>query len=155
MIVRHLPYDAAEVQNLLKEHGEMLLEELVEGVEVTVAVLGEKALPCIEIAPPEGGEFDYDNKYNGATAELCPPQHVSAEHQREAQALAEKLHWLAGGRHLSRTDMILAGDGRIYVLELNTLPGLTSQSLYPKAAKAAGLEWEQLVERLVELARQG
>jgi D-alanine-D-alanine ligase len=152
MMARTLPFDEVRARDLLERHGRMLLEELVEGVEITVAVLGGKALPVVEIVPPEGGEFDYENKYNGATAELCPPRHVGRAVQAEAQALAERIHRLCGARHVSRTDMMVTPRGRLVVLELNTMPGMTAQSLLPKAAAAAGLSWTQLVARLVELA---
>jgi D-alanine-D-alanine ligase len=152
MIARRLPFDKPRAEELLTAHSQMLLEELIEGVEITVPVLGAKALPVIEIVPPEGGEFDYANKYNGATAELCPPRHVARHVQEDVQALAERIHRLAGMRHLSRTDMMVASSGEIYALETNTMPGMTAQSLFPKSAAVAGLDWTQLVERLVMLA---
>ncbi len=152
MICRELPYDEDRARALLAQHGQMLVEELIVGTEITVAVLGQEALPVIEIVPPAGEEFDYDNKYNGATKELCPAVNVAAAVQAEARATAERLHELAGCRHLSRTDMMVEGDGQLYVLEVNTMPGLTGQSLFPKAAAAAGLDWLSLVARLVEAA---
>jgi D-alanine-D-alanine ligase len=155
LIARELPFDEAKARKLLGQYREMLLEELIEGVEITVSVLGQEALPVIEIVPPEGDEFDYENKYNGATSELCPPRHVARSVQAEAQRIAERLHRLAGVRHLSRTDMMVRPDGKLFVLELNTLPGMTAESLFPKAAAVAGLNWEQLVARLVELALAG
>jgi D-alanine-D-alanine ligase len=131
----------------------MLLEELIEGTEATVAVLDNTALPVVEIIPPQGQEFDYTNKYNGATAELCPPQHITPADQRLAQQLAEAAHRLASCRHLSRTDIMITPDHHLFILETNTLPGLTAQSLFPKAAAAAGLDWPALVARFIELAR--
>jgi len=151
MLVRTLPYDVAAAQTLLKKYDRMLLEELIEGVELTVPVLGDEAMPVIEIVPPPGGEFDYDNKYNGQTQELCPPPSLNAEQQAQAQRLAEQVHQLAGVRHLSRTDIMMTRDGRMYVLEINTLPGLTEQSLVPKSAAAAGLDWPTFVAKLVAL----
>jgi D-alanine-D-alanine ligase len=129
----------------------MLLEELIEGTEITVPILGDQALPVIEIIPPQGKEFDYENKYNGTTQELCPPQHVSAEKQQEAQRLAEKIHKAAGVRHLSRTDIIIDENGKLWVLELNTIPGLTDQSLFPKAAAAAGINMQQLMQKFLDM----
>ncbi len=131
----------------------MLLEELIDGTEATVAVLDDTALPVVEIIPPQGQEFDYDNKYNGATAELCPPQHITPADQRAAQQLGEAAHRLAGCRHLSRTDIMITADHRLFILETNTLPGLTAQSLFPKAAATAGLDWPALVARFIELAK--
>lgn len=151
-IARQLPYDEAKVMDLLNRYGAMLLEELVIGTELTVPVLGTKALPVIEIVPPQGEEFDYENKYNGATAELCPPQHIDEASQRAAQKLAEKVHELAGARHLSRTDMMLRPDGKLVVLEINTMPGMTSQSLYPKSAAVAGYSWTKLLSEFIRLS---
>jgi D-alanine-D-alanine ligase len=130
----------------------MLLEQLVEGVEIAVPVLDNHALPVIEIIPPSGGEFDYENKYNGASQELCPPQHVTQSVQHRAQQLAEKIHSLCGCRDYSRTDMIVRPDGSLTVLETNTIPGMTEQSLFPKAAAVAGLSMAELCTQLVELA---
>ncbi len=151
-IVRQPPGDTSAMINSIKKYGSMLLEELVSGIEITVGVLDETALPVIEIVPPEGGEFDYENKYNGDTSEFCPPKHVGAAVQTRAQKMAEQIHKLAGCRHLSRTDMIVLPNNTITVLETNTMPGLTGQSLFPKAAAAAGLDWNQLVAKFIELA---
>jgi D-alanine-D-alanine ligase len=129
----------------------MLLEELIDGTELTVPVLGATSLPVIEIIPPKNQEFDYENKYNGATQELCPPQHIDTPKQQEAQRLAELIHNQVGARHLSRTDIILDREGKMWVLELNTMPGLTDQSLFPKAAQSSGMSMPQLVQRLVDL----
>jgi D-alanine-D-alanine ligase len=131
----------------------MLLEELIDGVETTIGVLDNTTLPIVEIIPPEGREFDYENKYNGATAELCPPQHVEEADQDQARQLAESIHQLMDCRHLSRTDIIITPQHQLYVLETNTIPGLTAQSLYPKAAAAAGIGWQQLVGRFIALAQ--
>lgn len=147
--------DTEKLDELFALDEKAILEELVEGVEITVPILGNKAMPVIEIRPPESGEFDYENKYNGATAELCPPQNVTAEVQRKAQALAEEVHKATGCRHLSRTDMIVRSDGSLVVLEINTLPGMTDQSLYPKSAAVAGLDFPALVSRFVSMVREG
>lgn len=132
-------------------HPKMLLEELIEGSEITVPVLGSKALPVIEIIPPEGKEFDYENKYNGATQELCPPLNISQDNQLKAQTISEKVHQAAGVRHLSRTDIIIDKQNNHFVLELNTIPGLTGQSLFPKSAKVAGYTMDQLVEKFLQM----
>lgn len=138
--------------SVFERHDKMLLEELIEGIEITVPVLGDTALPVIEIIPPSGGEFDYENKYNGATQELCPPPDVSDDLQAQAKEIAEKVHAAAGVRHLSRTDMIIDKDNQLWVLEINTIPGLTDQSLYPKSAAVAGISFEQLVDKFVQMA---
>jgi D-alanine-D-alanine ligase len=129
----------------------MILEQLIEGTEITVPVLGDSALPVIEIIPPQGKEFDYENKYNGESQELCPPQHVDAAKQEEAQRLTERVHKEVGARHLSRTDIIIDSEGKMWVLELNTIPGLTEQSLYPKAAAVAGINMQQLAQKFLDI----
>lgn len=134
-----------------KKYGKLLLEELIIGQEITVSVLGAKALPVILIIPPEGEEFDFENKYNGKTKELVEPEMLDQNSSKEAKKLAEKIHSLANLEHISRTDMIIAADGAIYVLETNTMPGLTAESLFPKAAKAEGMSMADLVKKLVEI----
>lgn len=140
------------IEQSLARYDTMLLEELVEGVEITVGVLGDESLPVIEIIPPADGEFDYENKYNGATQELCPPVHISTEAQSAAKNLALRIHQLVGARDLSRTDIILTDAGELIVLETNTLPGLTDQSLFPKAAAAAGIPFADAMDKLVKAA---
>jgi D-alanine-D-alanine ligase len=133
-------------------HDKMLLEELIEGVELTVGILGDQPLPVIEIVPPEGAEFDYENKYNGATQELCPPENVSAELQAQAQELALRAHQLAGCRDFSRTDVMINTRNQLFILETNTIPGMTDQSLFPKMANTAGLPMPQLCDQLATMA---
>ncbi|HSX29360.1 MAG TPA: D-alanine--D-alanine ligase [Candidatus Saccharimonadales bacterium] len=144
--------DKKAIDKALQSHKHMLLEALIEGTELTVGVLGETALPPVEIVPPEGGEFDYDNKYNGKTVELCPPVHITPGEQWKVQKLAVRIHHALGCRDLSRTDFILDNAGTFYALEINTLPGMTDQSLVPKEAAAAGIPMTQLVDTLVAMA---
>lgn len=134
-----------------KYNDELLLEEYINGQEMTVAILGETALPVVEIIPPTGQEFDFSNKYNGATTENCPPQFIDEIAQLEAQSIAQNLHRAMGCSNFSRTDMIIDKKGVIYTLEINTLPGMTPESLYPRAAKAAGLDTPELVDELIQL----
>ncbi len=150
-IIRSIPFDAAPLIEALGRYDTMLIEAFIEGSEITVGILEDTALPVVEIIPPANQEFDYENKYNGATQELCPPINVSIETQQQAQALALKTHQITGCRHLSRTDMLIDANGNLYVIDTNTIPGLTNQSLYPKAAAAAGLEWTELVKRFTQL----
>lgn len=135
-----------------KYNDELLLEEYISGRELTVGVLGNTALPVVEIIPPSGQEFDFSNKYNGATTENCPPKFIDTVLQLEAQSIALNLHRAMGCSHFSRTDMIINPKGVIYTLEINTLPGMTPESLFPRAAKAAGLDITELVDELVKLA---
>jgi D-alanine-D-alanine ligase len=142
----------AEIYEAFQRHPTLLLEPLIDGIELTVGVLDDEALSVIEIVPPLDGEFDYENKYNGKTQELCPPQNISVSTQLQAQQIAKEIHTVTGCRHYSRTDMILQPDGKLIVLETNTLPGMTSESLFPKAAAQAGMPFPVLVDRLVTLA---
>jgi D-alanine-D-alanine ligase len=144
--------DWQAIRDALARYDAMLLESLIMGTEITVGVLDDQALPVIEIIPPENGEFDYENKYNGATQELCPPKHLDEMMQRQAQDLAVKIHQLCGCAGFSRTDMIVTDDNQLVVLETNTLPGMTNESLFPKAARVAGLSMPTLCDQLVRLA---
>ena len=142
----------AQIAETFHRHPTMLMEQLIIGTELTVGVLEQRALPVIEIIPPADGEFDYENKYNGATQELCPPIHVSSQVQQAAQALALRVHQETGCRDFSRTDIMCDAAGHLYLLETNTLPGMTDQSLFPKMAAAEGLDMSALCTKLVTLA---
>lgn len=144
--------DHEAIADAFTRYPKLLLQSLIVGTEITVAVVGNTSLPVIEIIPPVDKEFDYENKYNGATQELCPPKNVSEEAQRQAQALSLHIHQMAGCRDMSRTDIIITADGKQYVLETNTIPGMTDQSLLPKAAATAGIPMPALCDQLVRSA---
>lgn len=144
----------AAINEVFKLGTEAVVEELVDGTEITVPVLDETALPVIEIRPPHTREFDYENKYNGLTEEICPPQSVSSALQEQAKAYAVQAHKSLGCRHLSRTDIIIRPDGKMVLLEINTIPGMTNQSLYPKSAQVAGMTFANLVEIFVKLVQR-
>lgn len=128
--------------------GQVLAEERVYGRELTVGVLGGRALPAVEILPAEK-DFDYAAKYQtGGARELCPAPITEAE-QREAGELALKLHRTLGLEVYSRTDFILDKNGRFWCLEVNSLPGMTAASLVPKEAAAVGMTYNQLCEEIV------
>ncbi len=146
--------DARQVQAVFELDKQAILEELIEGTEITVPVLDQTALTPIEIRPPEGGEFDYENKYSGVTAELCPPESVSEAVQKQAMKLAERVHKVMGCRHLSRTDLMIDSGGHSFILEINTIPGLTAQSLFPKSAAVAGLDMPKLVARFIAMVKR-
>lgn len=155
----HIIRDAASIDTTavvasFTRHPRMVLEELIEGTELTVGVLGDRALPVIEIIPPSDGEFDYENKYNGQTQELCPPQHVSEAVQQAVQAIAVQVHNAAGCRDFSRSDFITTASGKHYLLETNTIPGMTQTSLFPKMAQTAGISMPELVSMLVGQAQR-
>ncbi len=129
----------------------MIIEELITGIEITVPILDGVALPVVEIHPPPKGEFDYENKYNGKSQELCPPTLVSSTEQEYAQTLAKHVNSVMNCRHLSRVDIMIDQSGSMHVLEINTMPGLTEQSLFPLSAEYAGMKMSELSERFIEL----
>ncbi|MEK9165699.1 MAG: D-alanine--D-alanine ligase family protein [Patescibacteria group bacterium] len=134
--------------------GEALVEKFITGLELTVPILGDQALPVIEIKPKRKGDwFDYKVKYDpNLVDELTPAPSLSKAQTKKAQKLALRAHQALKCRHISRVDMILADDGKFYVLEVNTIPGLTAASLLPKSAQAAGLSFGQLLDRLIKVA---
>lgn len=151
-IVRN-PSDASssEIKNIFANTEKAIVEELAEGIEITVPILDKKALPVIEIKPPQNEEFDYENKYNGATQEICPPQNVNETKQKQVQEISEKVHRVMQCRHFSRVDLIIRPDGSMVVLEINTIPGMTDQSLFPLSAKQYGLNMPDLMKQFVNL----
>ena len=123
---------------------------------MTLPILGEECLSPIEIVPPESGVFDYVAKYQGGAegaTEICPARVTEVERQ-QMNAAALRLHKALGLSVYSRTDFILDAQGNAWCLEVNTLPGMTANSLFPKAARAAGIEYPQLCERIVQLSMQ-
>ena len=131
--------------------GAVLCEERITGREITVGILDGEPLPIIEIEP-KAGHYDYENKYTvGATEYHCPAQLDDAVTAR-ASELSLRAWQAVEGRHFGRVDLMLDADLEPFVLEVNTLPGLTETSLLPKAAAAAGISFEQLCQRMVELA---
>ena len=136
---------------------EVMVEKYIKGREVTCAVLGNRnfeALPLVEILPSRGYTFfDYKAKYtSGATKEICPAP-LSEDLTERAQSCAKTAHKALQCRVWSRTDMMVRGD-KIYVLETNTIPGMTETSLVPLAARKAGLSLSQLLDRLIDLSLQ-
>ncbi len=136
---------------------EVLIEKFVPGRELTVGVVGEIALPIIEICPKQGF-YDFNNKYpflnpqaGGAADHLCPaplPDDVT----RKVQNLALKAHRALGLEVYSRVDVLLPERGEPTVIEINTIPGMTEASLLPEAAAVAGISYPELCERIIELS---
>jgi D-alanine-D-alanine ligase len=134
----------------LKFDSEVLIEEKIVGRETTVGILGDEPLPIVEVRP-KVGSYDYKNKYTaGRTEYFCPAEFDSATTKR-VQAAALGAFQAIGGRDYARVDVMVRDGGEPMVLEVNTLPGMTETSLLPKAA-AAGLNYAQLCQRMVELA---
>jgi D-alanine-D-alanine ligase len=146
--------DEQSVRDVFSLDKEAIIEQLIEGPEITVPIFDRAALPVIEIVPPKNQEFDYENKYNGQTQELCPPVSVDDKTQLNAQELAVRVHEVLGARHLSRVDIMVCADNGLIVLELNTIPGMGMQSLYPKSAAAAGISMPELVKKFAGLVER-
>jgi D-alanine-D-alanine ligase len=153
----HLPQQWPDAVRAVRPYGEQaIVEEYVHGREFTVAILGDEALPVVEITPHDDF-YTYHAKYTaGASTHVVPaalPEHLS----RRIQEYAVRLHQALGCRDYSRVDLLMSVTNSICVLECNTLPGLTPLSLFPEAAAAAGIPYDALVTRLIEcaLARGG
>ncbi len=130
----------------------VLVEKFIAGREVTVAVLNQEPLPIVEVVP-KSGFYDFDSKYTaGATQYFCPADLDEAMTGR-LQNFGKRIYQRLGCEGVARSDFIIAKDGTPYFLEINTLPGMTSTSLVPKAAAAAGIHFEDLVERILQTAR--
>ena len=132
----------------------VLIEQFITGTEITVPILGNarlEVLPIVEIVP-KGGFYDYEAKYTaGATDEIVPAR-ISEFANGHAQRIARICHQTLGCRGMSRTDMIITPDEKVYTLEVNTIPGMTPTSLLPRSAEAAGYSFPGLLARLIELA---
>jgi len=128
--------------------GHTMIEDYVAGRELTIAVLEGKALPPVEIVP-KNGFYDYENKYvPGATEEICPAP-VSEEIEKKLGEAALRVFDALGLSVYARADFILAENGEIYFLEINTLPGMTPTSLVPQEAEASGISYGELCERII------
>jgi D-alanine-D-alanine ligase len=145
----------AAVESAYEHNPSVLIEAYIQGTEITGGVIGNdglEALPIIEIIPDQTREFfDYTAKYTaGVTEEICPAR-IDAELTAAAQHLSIEAHRALFCRGYSRTDMILQGR-EIFVLETNTIPGMTATSLLPQAARTAGLSFSRLLDRLIALS---
>jgi len=156
--VARAPEEVAQgIHQALELDHRVLVEEFIAGIEVTSGVLGNAellALPLVEIVPGEAYTFfDYEAKYKpGASTEVCPAR-LDPETTARVQQCGLTAHRALGCRGYSRTDTIVK-DGRIYVLETNTIPGMTATSLFPQGAAHMGLPFPALLDRLVALARE-
>jgi D-alanine-D-alanine ligase len=133
------------------QYGPVLVEEFVSGREITVGVLGGKALPVVEVIPREGF-YDYKHKYTKGETRYEVPAQIPKSVATEAARLAELAYTCLGCGGVARVDFRLDSEGQLFCLEVNTIPGMTEVSLVPMAAKEAGISYEELVDRLVQLA---
>ncbi len=141
-----------------KTYKDTLVQPLIVGREVTCGVIDHGthgsafALPPTEIVPRVSDFFDYKAKYESGGSDEITPARFPESYLKEFRNIALKAHHLTGCRGFSRTDMMVGKDGKIYVLEINTIPGLTKESLVPKAAHTYGISFQKLLEMLVEAA---
>lgn len=140
------------INEAIKFDAQVLIEEYIPGDEITVGVVGNDSLIALPVVliKLKHEFFNYEAKYSGETDEIVPAP-IDEGMAKRAKEYALVAHKALGCRGLSRTDMIVK-EKEIYLLETNTMPGMTKESLLPKAAKAAGMSFNQLVQRLIELA---
>ncbi|MDX1619716.1 MAG: hypothetical protein R3320_01910, partial [Nitriliruptorales bacterium] len=130
----------------------VLIEQRIEGTEVAVTILDGDPLPVVEIQPKEGA-YDFEARYTAGATEFHVPARLDDAVAERCQEVALAACEAVGARHISRADMIVSHeDDEPYLLELDTCPGLTDTSLVPQATQAAGMDFADLCERLVELA---
>ncbi len=142
----------AALADALSYNGEVIVEQFIEGRELTVGLVDHEVLPLIEIHAPENN-YDYRAKYTKGLTEYLVPAPLSQQQSELCQDLALRTYQALGGCGLGRVDLRMALDGSVYVLELNTIPGFTETSLLPKAAQCAGYTFPELCGRIMGLAR--
>lgn len=142
------------IELALRYDREVMVERFVAGRELTVGVLGDQPLAVGEIVLGQSGVFDYTSKYQPKGAVEVFPAEVSAEIAEEARRLALAAHRALKLDGYSRADFRLDAEGRLWCLEVNTLPGMTATSLLPQSAAAMGIDFDELCERICQLALQ-
>lgn len=148
-------------QKLLNSGLPLFVERFLPGTEVTVGIFNNQALPVVEIIPPKGSWFDYKNKYSGATKEIPDAPSLDEGTKKEVRKIALKIHQSLNLGQYSRIDFIVSNSyvhpkgGKLtpYVLEVNTIPGLTSESLFPKAAQAVEISFPKLLDTIIKMAK--
>lgn len=152
-IARALTPDAwpAAAEEAFRFADEIIVEAYIEGRELTCGIVGDQALPVIEIVAP-GGWYGFQEKYTKGVTEYLVPAPLEPGVSTACRELAMRTFRVLGCRGLGRVDFRLMADGRLYTLEMNTIPGFTETSLLPKAAKAAGLAFPALCDRIMRMA---
>jgi D-alanine-D-alanine ligase len=130
----------------------VLLERHVAGRDLAVSMLDGEALPVVEAIPRDDDFYDFESRYEIGRTDFACPAELPGDATARAQELAVRAYELLGCAGFARIDLMLDGDGELWVLEANTVPGLTDTSLLPQAAEAAGIGFDDLVERLLDLA---
>ncbi|HOL67599.1 MAG TPA: D-alanine--D-alanine ligase, partial [bacterium] len=153
-IVKEKKHLAAAVEKAFSHDSEVFIEKYISGVEVTVSLLGNDppaVLPMIQIETASGF-YDYKAKYTpGASRHRIPPE-LPEKARKKAARVSLKAYLILGCRDLARIDLMVDRDGHPWILDVNTIPGFTRTSLVPDAARAAGIEFDELCDRLIALA---
>lgn len=153
-LVKHSDELETAIQKAASYSREVLIERYIPGRELTVSILGDEALPVIEIHS-EHGLYDYECKYTRGKSTYTVPAELPDEVATKTKALARKAFEALKCYGFGRVDMRLDEGNNLYCLEVNTIPGMTETSLVPKAAKAVGFDFPELVDRIVQLALKG
>ncbi|MGD2279079.1 MAG: D-alanine--D-alanine ligase, partial [Candidatus Omnitrophota bacterium] len=127
---------------------DVIIERFIEGKEITVGIIEDRALPVVEIIPAKG-HYDYDAKYSSVETRYIVPARISEDYTKSAQEIAVGAYTALGCEEFARVDMRLSNDGKLYILEVNTIPGLTERSLLPMAANAAGMDFPDLCVKIL------
>jgi D-alanine-D-alanine ligase len=156
-IIREQSEIAPALSEAAKFDHELLVEQFIAGRELTIGILGDRALPVLEIIP-KSGFYDFNNKYpflnpqgGGGAQHVCPAE-IPADLTRKIQDLALRAHRSLGLKVYSRVDIMLSEQNEPFVLEVNTIPGMTEASLLPEAAGVAGISYPELCTRIIELS---
>lgn len=150
IVQREMEWNSS-LMEAMSYNGEVIIEQYVDGRELTVGIVGDEVLPVIEIRAPEGN-YDFHAKYTKGVTEYLVPAPLDKKQNGLVQRLARETYSALHCRGLGRVDLRMSPDGQLYVLELNTIPGFTETSLLPKAAKAAGCNFADLCARIMEMA---
>lgn len=154
-IVREAIAFPSALKLAFKYSDKVLVDEYIRGKEVTCPILGNEepyALPLIEIVPKKGEFFDYKSKYEDQGADEIVPARISSELTKKTQELALAVYKLIGCRGFARVDFILKDNKYPICLEINTIPGLTAASLFPKSAKYMGVSYPELLDKIIQYA---
>ncbi|MCX8105105.1 MAG: ATP-grasp domain-containing protein, partial [Ignavibacterium album] len=144
--------DIKKALSLAKDYSEkILVEEFIPGRELTVGIIGDEALPVLEIKPKHE-IYDYECKYTSGMSEYIVPADIPAGIAKELQMTSVKAFKALECDGYARIDFRLSPENKFYLLEINTLPGMTSLSLVPKMAKAIGMSFEQLIDKIIQLS---
>jgi D-alanine-D-alanine ligase len=129
----------------------IMIESFIDGRELTVSILNGETLPIVEIVP-KGDYYDYKSKYTKFQSDYIAPANINEKTQELLSLYSLKIHKLIGCGAYSRVDFRLSNDGKVYFLEINTLPGFTDTSLFPKAAEKYGLDYRALIKKIINLS---